>query len=161
MQKITPFLWFATQAEEAVAYYLAIFKDSQRDEVRYYPPPSPGAARQVMSVSFSVAGQALIAFNGGPRFVFTEAISLFVDCETQTEVDALWEHLAEGGQKGRCGWLKDKFGVSWQIIPKTLGTLLQDEDRARAKRVLDAMMKMDKIDVQLLQEAAQNGATPG
>jgi len=147
-QKITTFLWFDNNAEEAVRFYMSIFKDSS----------IAGTMRNgdgsVLGYTFQLEGQKFMAINGGPVFKFTEAISLFVNCETQAEVDALWEKLAEGGKQDRCGWLKDKYGLSWQIIPSALMELLQDRDPEKAKRVRDAMLQMGKIDIQGLRRAA-------
>ncbi|MDP1714392.1 MAG: VOC family protein [Anaerolineales bacterium] len=142
MKKITPFLWFDTQAEEAMNFYVSIFKNSKILGV------TPGPNGTVMMATFQLNGQEFYALNGGPEFIFTEAISFFVDCETQQEVDDLWEKLSEGGEKGRCGWLKDKFGLSWQIIPSALGELMSDNDPAKANRVMQAMLQMDKIDIE-------------
>ena len=153
MQKITPFLWFNDQAEEATNFYVSIFKDSEVLNVSRYGEGGPGAKGTVMSTTFQLEGQEFYALNGGPHFTFTPAISLFVNCETQEEVDDLWEKLSEGGEKQRCGWLKDKYGLSWQIIPTTLGKLMRDKDPQKAKNVMQAMMKMDKIDIQKLKEA--------
>ena len=148
MQKITPFLWFNNNALEAAEFYASIFKTSEITKVTHM-----GQTDSVMSVSFVLEGQAFLALNGGPHFSFTPAISLFVDCETQAEVDDLWERLSAGGEKSRCGWLQDKFGLSWQIIPKQLGQLMSDPDPAKSKRVMDAMMKMNKIIIADLQTA--------
>jgi predicted 3-demethylubiquinone-9 3-methyltransferase (glyoxalase superfamily) len=142
MQKITPFLWFDGKAEEAATFYVSIFKNARI--------VSGGS----MSTTFEIDGREFTAFNGGPMFKFTEALSLFVRCDTQQEIDHLWEKLSEGGQKQRCGWLKDKYGVSWQIIPPVLGQLLQDKDPAKAKRAMQAMLQMDKIDIAALKQAA-------
>ncbi len=147
MQKITPFLWFDDKAEEAMRFYASIFKHSKVLSV------TPGPDGKAMSVSFELEGQEFMALNAGPRFAFTEAISFFVSCETQAEVDELWAKLSAGGEEGRCGWLKDRFGLSWQIVPKALGEMLADKDPQKAKRVMDAMLKMDKIDVAQLKEA--------
>ena len=148
MKKITPFLWFDTQAEEAMNFYVSTFKNSKVLGV------TSGPDGRAMSVSFELEGQELIALNAGPQFKFNEAISLFVDCETQAEVDELWEKLtANGGEESMCGWLKDKYGLSWQIIPKGLGQMLNDSDPAKAQRVMQAMLKMNKIDIQALQQA--------
>lgn len=152
MPKITPFLWYDRQAEEAMNLYVSIFKNSKAGRVSRSPAAPPGA-NGVMSVAFEIEGQHFMALNGGPTFKFTPAISLFVDCETQEEVDDLWRKLCEGGQPGRCGWLTDKFGLSWQIIPKTLGQMLSDPDPARSQRVLKAMLQMDKIDIGGLKRA--------
>ena len=157
MQKITPFLWFDDNAEEAINFYTSIFKNSKIIEMSRFPPNGPGPAGKLMSATFELEGQQFMALNGGPTFKFTEAISLFVDCKTQAEVDELWEKLSAGGEKSQCGWLKDKFGVSWQIIPRTLGELLGDPDPAKAQRVMQAMLKMSKIDIKGLQQAAERG----
>jgi predicted 3-demethylubiquinone-9 3-methyltransferase (glyoxalase superfamily) len=153
MQKITPFLWFDHQAEEAVQFYTSIFKNSKVENMSRYGEAGPGPAGTVMSATFQLEGQKFMALNGGPHFKFTEAISLFVDCKTQEEVDELWEKLSAGGEKSRCGWLKDKFGLSWQIIPSVLGELLQDEDDEKSGRVMEAMLQMDKIDINALKQA--------
>jgi predicted 3-demethylubiquinone-9 3-methyltransferase (glyoxalase superfamily) len=153
MQKIAPFLWFDDQAEEAMNHYVSIFKNSRVVNVTHYGDAGPGPKGTVMTATFQLDGQDFVALNGGPQFKFTEAISLSVNCETQQEVDELWEKLAEGGEKGRCGWLKDKFGLSWQIIPSVLGEMLQDRDAKKARRVMEAMLQMDKIDVRRLQQA--------
>lgn len=153
MQKITTFLTYNDQAEEAVNLYVSTFKNSEILNISRYGEGAPLPAGTVISASFVLDGQEFIALNGGPSFTFAEGISLFVNCETQEEVDDLWEKLSEGGEKGRCGWLKDKFGVSWQIIPNTLGRLLQDEDARRARNVMQAMLQMSKIDVADLRRA--------
>jgi predicted 3-demethylubiquinone-9 3-methyltransferase (glyoxalase superfamily) len=153
MQKITTFLWFDGQAEEAINFYTSVFKDSKILNVSRYGEAGPGPKGTVMSATFQLEGQQFMALNGGPHFKFTPAISLFVNCETQGEVDELWKKLSAGGSEERCGWLKDKFGLSWQIIPTTLGKLLGDKDPEKAKRVMMAMLKMNKIDSKKLQEA--------
>ena len=153
MQKITPFLWFDANAEEAVNFYTSIFKDSKIVSVSRYGEAGPGQVGTVITSTFTLHGQEFMALNGGPHFKFTEAISFFVNCETQEEVDELWEKLSEGGEEGQCGWLKDKFGVSWQIVPTALGTLLGDEDAEKSKRVMEAMLQMHKIDVEKLKQA--------
>jgi predicted 3-demethylubiquinone-9 3-methyltransferase (glyoxalase superfamily) len=153
LQKITPHLWFDTQAEEAANFYTSIFEDSRVVSLTRYGETGPGPAGSVMTVKFQLEGQEFIALNGGPHFKFNEAISFFVDCETQEEVDELWESLSEGGEEQQCGWLKDRYGVSWQIIPTALGELLQDGDAERANRVMQAMLQMIKIDIRGLQEA--------
>ncbi len=153
MQKITPFLWFDTNAEEAMNFYTSLFKNSKIVSVSRYGEGGPGQAGSVMTATFTLNGQEFMALNGGPHFKFTEAISFFVNCETQEEVDELWEKLSEGGEKGQCGWLKDKFGVSWQIVPTALGELLGDKDPEKAKRVLEAMLQMHKIDIEKLKQA--------
>jgi predicted 3-demethylubiquinone-9 3-methyltransferase (glyoxalase superfamily) len=153
MQKITPFLGFDDNAEEAMNFYTSIFKNSKIGEIRRYGATGPGPKGSVMSGRFQIEGQEFMALNGGPTFKFTPAISFFVDCESQKEVDELWEKLSEGGETMQCGWLKDKFGVSWQIIPKALGQLLGDKDPQKSQRVMKAMMKMIKIDVEGLKGA--------
>jgi len=153
MQKITPFLWFDGNAEEAMNFYVSIFKNSQVISVTRYPEGGPGPAGTVITAKFVLDGQEFFALNGGPKFKFTEAISLYVNCETQEEVDELWERLSEGGEKSRCGWLKDKYGLSWQVIPAVLGQLMGDKDPEKSKRVMMAMLQMDKIDVKTLQQA--------
>src|SRR6266581_1079963 len=153
MQKITPFLWFDDNAEEAMNFYVAIFKNSKVVNVTRYGEAGPGPKGTVMSAIFQLDGQEFYALNGGPMFTFSPAISFFVRCETQSEIDELWEKLSEGGEKQRCGWLKDKYGVSWQIIPPILGELLQDKDAEKSKRVMAAMMQMDKIDIAVLMNA--------
>jgi len=153
MQKITPFLWFDGKAEEAMNFYVSIFKNSKIGRVTRYGEAGPGAKGTVMSATFQLEGQEFMALNGGPEFTFSPAISFFVNCETQEEVDELWEKLFAGGGKGRCGWLTDKYGVSWQIIPAALGQMMQDKDPARSKRVMNALHKMDKLDVRALQQA--------
>lgn len=153
MQKIAPFLWFDDQAEEAMNFYTSIFKSSKIGSVTRYGEGGPGPAGTVMTATFQLDGQEFMALNGGPQFKFTEAISLFVNCETQQEVDELWEKLSDGGEKGRCGWLKDKYGLSWQIVPTALGKMLQDKDAEKSKRVMKAMLQMDKIDIRTLEQA--------
>jgi predicted 3-demethylubiquinone-9 3-methyltransferase (glyoxalase superfamily) len=153
MQKITPFLWFNDQAEEAINFYVSIFKNSGIVSVTRYGEGGPGPKGAVMTATFQLDGQEFMALNGGPRFKFTEAISFLVNCETQQEVDGLWEKLSEGGEEGRCGWLKDKYGLSWQIVPTVLGGMLQDKDAEKAKRVMGAMLQMNKIDIKTLKQA--------
>jgi len=153
MQKITPFLWFDHEAEEAMNFYVSIFKNSKVGKVSRYGDAGPGPKGTVMSATFQLEGQEFIALNGGPVFHFTEAISFFVDCKTQEEVDELWEKLSAGGEPGRCGWLKDKFGLSWQIIPSALMNMLQDKDPQKSKRVMQAMLQMSKIDIASLKRA--------
>jgi predicted 3-demethylubiquinone-9 3-methyltransferase (glyoxalase superfamily) len=155
MQKITPFLWFDANAEEAVNFYLSIFKNSRILKVARYGDTGPGPAGTVMTISFQLEGQEFIALNGGPHFKFTEAISLSVSCETQEELDDYWSKLtAGGGQEVQCGWLKDKFGLSWQVNPPILAELLTDKDAKKAQRVMTAMMQMKKIDIAGLKRAA-------
>ena len=153
MQKITPFLWFDTQAEEAMNFYISIFKNSKVVGVSRWGEAGPVPKGTVMSATFELDGQKFMALNAGPQFKFTEAISFFVNCETQEEVDEFWEKLSEGGEKSRCGWLKDKFGLSWQIIPSALGEMLNDKDPQKSKRVMEAMMQMGKIDIKILKQA--------
>jgi len=153
MQKITPFLWFDNQAEEAMNFYVSIFKNSKVVKVTRYGEDGPGPKGTVMSATFQLEGQTFYALNGGPLFSFTPAISLFVNCETQPEVDELWEKLSAGGKKERCGWLKDKYGLSWQIIPTALGEMLGDKDPQKAGRVMQAMMQMGKIEIEGLKRA--------
>lgn len=153
MPKINPFLWFDTQAEEAANLYVSIFNNSKIVNINRYGEAGPGPKGSVMSVVFELDGQEFIALNGGPLFKFTEAISLFVNCQTQEEVDTYWARLSEGGQESRCGWLKDKYGLSWQIIPTLLGEMLSTPDPQRAKRVVEAMLKMKKIDIAELKRA--------
>lgn len=145
-QKITPFLWFDNNAEEAIQFYTSIFKDSKVKNVQRM-------GETVLTGTFEINGQEFMVLNGGPRFKFTEAISLFVRCENQTEVDEYWNKLVEGGEPQQCGWLKDKFGLSWQIIPQALGELLGDKDPVKSKRVMDAMLQMKKIDIAKLKAA--------
>jgi predicted 3-demethylubiquinone-9 3-methyltransferase (glyoxalase superfamily) len=153
MQKITPFLWFDNQAEEAAKFYVSIFKNSKILGVTRYGEGGPGPQGSVMTVTFELGGQRFIALNGGPHFKFTEAISFSVDCKTQEEVDEFWRRLSEGGEEGQCGWLKDKYGLSWQINPTILGEMLGDPDREKSKRVMRAMLKMKKIDIARLRQA--------
>ena len=155
MQKITPFLWLDGNAEEAMRFYVSIFKDSKVGKITRYGDAGPGPKGSVMTVTFQLEGQEFYALNGGPTFKLTPAISFFVDCKTQEEVDALWEKLSEGGKKDRCGWLHDKFGVSWQIVPTVLMDLLNDPDPAKSQRVMKAMMQMDKLDIAGLKKAAE------
>lgn len=157
MQKITPYLWFDDQAEEAVNFYTSIFKNSKILNVSRYPEGAPGPAGKVMTATFELDGQEFMALNGGPQYKFTEAISFLVNCKTQKEVDELWEKLSDGGEEGPCGWLKDKFGVSWQIIPTALGEMLSDPNPSKAQRVMEAMLKMKKIEIPVLQQAYANG----
>jgi predicted 3-demethylubiquinone-9 3-methyltransferase (glyoxalase superfamily) len=153
MQKITPFLWFDHEAEEAMKFYVSIFKNSKILSMTRYGEGGPGPAGELMTGNFQLEGQEFMALNGGPDHKFTEAISFFVDCKTQEEVDDLWNKLTAGGEEGPCGWLKDKFGVSWQIIPTVLGELLGDPDPAKSQRVMQAMLQMKKIDIRVLQQA--------
>jgi predicted 3-demethylubiquinone-9 3-methyltransferase (glyoxalase superfamily) len=157
MQKITPFLWFDGKAEEAMNFYVSVFKNSRVVRVTRYGEAGPGPKGTVMSATFQLDGQDFFALNGGPQFTFSPAISFFVNCETQQEVDELWEKLSEGGKKERCGWLKDKYGLSWQIVPSILGKLLHDNDDGKARRVMQAMLQMDKIDIETLKQASDPG----
>jgi len=159
MQKITPFLWFDGQAEQAMNFYLSIFKNSKQGRISRYGDGGPGAKGTVMSATFQLDGQDFIALNGGPHFKFSPAISFFVDCRTQDEVDELWEKLSAGGERQQCGWLKDKYGVSWQIIPSARGALLSDPDPATSKRVMQARMQMTKINIQGLKRAHGHAET--
>ena len=156
MQKITTFLTFNDQAEEAMKLYTSIFRNSKILSLSRYGEEGPEPKGTVMSGTFELEGQPFIALNGGPYFTFAQGISLFVNCESQAEVDDLWEKLSEGGERQPCGWLKDRFGVSWQIIPSVLGEMLQDRDPRRAGRVMQAMLKMEKIDIKALQQAYDN-----
>ncbi|PYT58565.1 MAG: hypothetical protein DMG46_11310, partial [Acidobacteria bacterium] len=149
----TPFLWFNGNAEDAMNFYTSIFKNSKIGRITRYGDAGPGPKGTVMSATFQLDGQEFMALNGGPQFKFTEAISFFVNCETQEEVDELWEKLSAGGQKSRCGWLKDKYGLSWQIIPSALGKMLGDKDPEKSQRVMKAMLQMDKIDIKGLEQA--------
>jgi predicted 3-demethylubiquinone-9 3-methyltransferase (glyoxalase superfamily) len=153
MQKITPFFWFDDQAEEAAIFYTSIFKNSKIGSISRYGEGAPGPKGKVMTATFQLAGQEFMALNGGPVFAFSPAISFFVNCETQEEVDDYWGKLSEGGEEGQCGWLKDKYGVSWQIVPTALGELLNDKDAEKSGRVMQAMLKMGKIDVAGLKRA--------
>ena len=155
MQKITPFLWFDGKAEEAAKFYVSVFKKSKLGQVTRYGDAGPGPKGSVMTVSFELEGQQFIALNGGPHFTFSPAISFFVDCKTQQEVDTLWERLSAGGEEQMCGWLKDKYGVSWQIVPSVLGELLHDTHADTSKRVMQAMLKMRKLDIEGLKRAAR------
>jgi predicted 3-demethylubiquinone-9 3-methyltransferase (glyoxalase superfamily) len=157
MEKITPFLWFDDKAEEAANFYVSIFKNSKMGGLTRYGEEGAKAAGRpkgtVMTISFQLDGQEFTALNGGPHFKFSEAISFVVNCETQEEVDRFWEKLSAGGEKSRCGWLKDKYGLSWQIVPTVLVTMLQDKDTEKSKRVMAAMLQMDKIDIKTLKKA--------
>jgi len=153
MQKITPFLWFDNQAEEAMNYYVSVFKNSKVLNVSRYGDAGPGPTGTVMVAAFELDGQVFTALNGGPLFKFTEAISFVINCKTQEEVDHYWEKLTEGGQESQCGWLKDKYGLSWQVVPTTLGELMSDKDPEKSKRVMQAMLKMKKIIIADLKKA--------
>jgi predicted 3-demethylubiquinone-9 3-methyltransferase (glyoxalase superfamily) len=156
-QRITPFLWFNGNAEEAIDLYVSLFNDSKILSVTRYGDGGPGPAGQVMTASFQLEGQHFMALNGGPQFPFTEAVSFYVNCETQQEVDDLWDKLiADGGEPSQCGWLKDKFGLSWQIIPSALGRMLSDPNPEKSGRAMQAMLKMQKIDIKTLEKAFEN-----
>ena len=161
MQKITTFLWFDTQAEEAANFYVSVFKNSKIESVSRYPAEAEEAsgkkAGAVMTVKFLLDGQEFTALNGGPEFKFNEAISLVVNCETQEEIDEYWEKLTEGGTEVQCGWLKDKYGLAWQITPPVLYEMLQDEDPEKAGRAMKAMLQMKKLDIQALKQAYEQG----
>jgi predicted 3-demethylubiquinone-9 3-methyltransferase (glyoxalase superfamily) len=157
MQKIVPFLWFDGQAEEAMNFYTGIFKNTKIGNVSRYGEAGPGPKGSVMSASFTLDGVEFYALNGGPMFKFSPAISFFVHCETQPEIDDLWDKLSAGGTVQQCGWLQDRFGVSWQIVPTILDTLLRDRNPAKAGRVMEAMMKMVKLDIAALKQAHEQG----
>ena len=158
MPKITPFLWFDTQAEQAAKFYVSIFKNSKIGKIARYGEAGPGPKGGVMTVVFELDGQPFIALNGGPHYKFTEAVSFVVDCTSQQEVDECWTKLSAGGEEGPCGWLKDKYGLSWQVVPTVLSELLSDADRAKANRVMQAMLKMKKIVIEDLQKAYRGAA---
>ena len=158
MQKITPCLWFDTEGEEAATFYTSVFKNSRILSVARYGEAGPRPAGTVMTVSFELDGQEFVALNGGPEFTFDEAISFQVSCDSQAEVDDYWDRLSEGGQEGPCGWLKDKFGVSWQVVPTALQELLGDPDPEKAQRAMTAMLQMSKIDIEALRKAAAAAA---
>lgn len=153
MQKITPFLWFDHQAEEAMNFYISIFKNSKVVRIARYGDTGPGPKGSVMTAAFQLDGQDFVVLNGGPHFTFSPAISFVVNCETQEEVDEFWEKLSDGGKENQCGWLDDKYGVSWQIVPTVLGQLLSDPDSVKAGRVMQAMLQMRKIDIASLKRA--------
>lgn len=160
MPKITPFLWFDDQAEQAAEFYVSIFKNSKLGQVSRYGDAGPGPKGGVMVASFELDGQPFTALNGGPQFKFTEAVSFVVDCETQAEVDDFWDKLSAGGEKGRCGWLKDRFGLSWQVVPRALMELAGDPDPEKSRRVMEAMMQMTKIEIAKLEQAHGAKADP-
>jgi predicted 3-demethylubiquinone-9 3-methyltransferase (glyoxalase superfamily) len=153
MQKITPFLWFDGTAEEAVNFYTSVFKDSKIKKLTRYGESGPGSAGSVLTASFEIEGQEFVALNGGPQHKFTEAVSFVVNCKTQDEVDYFWNKLSEGGYEDQCGWVKDKFGLSWQIVPTVLMELMADKDAKKSSRVMEAMLKMRKIEIKPLQDA--------
>lgn len=156
MPTITPFLWFDNNAEEAMNFYLSVFKNSKAGRISRYGDAVPGRKGMVMTAEFSVEGIELVALNGGPHFKFNEAVSFVVNCETQEEVDYYWERLSEEGEKSRCGWLKDKFGLSWQITPTILTELINDPDQEKVDRVMKAMMEMEKIEIEPIRRAADS-----
>jgi predicted 3-demethylubiquinone-9 3-methyltransferase (glyoxalase superfamily) len=153
-QKITPNLWFDTEAEEAAGFYTSVFKNSRIVNVTHYTEAGPRAAGMVMTVEFELDGQRLVGINGGPQFTFDEAVSFQIDCETQDDVDYYWERLSEGGEEGPCGWLKDRYGLSWQVVPTGMEELFADPDSERAKRAMQAMLGMRKLDIAALRSAA-------
>jgi len=155
MQKITPFLWFDGRAEEAASFYTSIFKDSKIGTIMRYGDAGPGPKGSVMSVNFQLEGQEFMALNGGPQFQFSPAISFFVSCQTQPEIDELWEQLTSGGKTHGCGWLQDKFGVSWQIVPTALGELPRNNDPQKSQRAMKAMLTMVKLDIEQIRQAAE------
>jgi predicted 3-demethylubiquinone-9 3-methyltransferase (glyoxalase superfamily) len=158
MQKITPFLWFDTQAEEAARFYVSVFTNSRIVKTVRYGEAGPGPTGSVMTVAFELNGVPFTALNGSPLFRFSEAVSFVVNCQSQPEVDALWKKLSAGGEPGRCGWLKDKYGLSWQVVPTVLPVLLSDPDAAKAQRTMEAMLKMDKLDIAALEKAHSGAA---
>ncbi|NIX77725.1 VOC family protein [Microvirga terricola] len=160
MQKITPFLWFDTEAEEAMNFYVSVFKNAKAGKVTRYGDSGPGPAGKVMTASFELNGVPFTALNGGPQFKFNEAISFVVHCQDQAEVDELWEKLSEGGEQRPCAWLKDKFGISWQIVPTVMIEMLSEPDPAKSKRVMEAMLQMTKIDIATLKRAMKASPLP-
>ena len=156
MQKITPFLWFDGKAEEAMNFYVSVFKNSKILRILHYGEAGPGMNGTVMTVNFLIEGQEFVALNGGPQFIFSPAISFVVNCGTQKEIDEYWERLSEGGEKQPCGWLKDRFGVSWQVVPVILPDMLNDADPEKVQRVMKAMLQMGKIDIKKLLQAYTN-----
>ncbi len=156
MQKITPFLWYNNQAEEAINFYISVFKKSKILKITHYGEGAPMPKGTVMTVSFLLDGQEFMALNGGPYFTISPAISFVVNCKTQEEVDEFWEKLSEGGEQQQCGWLKDKFGVSWQIVPTALGEMLSDTDTAKSQRVMSAILQMKKLDIKILKHAFEH-----
>jgi predicted 3-demethylubiquinone-9 3-methyltransferase (glyoxalase superfamily) len=157
MQNIMPCLWFDNNAEEAVSFYLSIFKDAKILGMTRYGDAGPGPKGSVMTVSFELRGQEYLGLNGGPRFKFSEAVSFIVKCGTQEEIDEMWERLSEGGAKSRCGWLKDKFGLSWQIVPSFIGEMMLDQDPEKVNRVMKAVLQMDKLDIKRMKQAYEQG----
>ncbi len=158
LQRIRPNLWFDTQAEEAAAFYCSVFDDARIVSVAHYPESGPGPAGEVMTVEFELDGQRIVGINGGPQFTFSEAISLEIRCETQEEVDHYWDRLSEGGSEGPCGWLKDRYGLSWQVVPAGMDELFSDPDPTRAQRAMQAMLQMSKLDIETLRRAADGAA---
>jgi predicted 3-demethylubiquinone-9 3-methyltransferase (glyoxalase superfamily) len=158
VKHVTPFLWFDKEAEDAAKLYTSVIPNSKIDGVTHYGEAGPGRPGSVMTVDFELNGQRFVALNGGPEFKFTEAVSFIINCETQDEVDELWEKLSEGGEKGPCGWLKDRYGLSWQVVPTILEELIRDPDQEKAQRVMTAMMQMGKIEIEPLERAAEGQA---
>jgi len=154
MQKITPFLWFNDKAEEAMKFYVSIFKNSKVVTVTRYGDAGPGPKGSVMTAAFQIEGQDFVALNGGPQFTFSPAISFVINCQTQKEVDYFWQKLSEGGKTNQCGWLDDKYGLSWQVVPTILSKLIADKDPAKSQRVMKAMLQMEKLDIKRLKQAA-------
>jgi len=152
-KKIIPFLWFNDNAEEAANFYVSIFKNSKVLGINYYPPEGPGKEGTVMTVKFELDGEEIVALNGGPHFTFSEAFSFWVKCDTQEEIDYFWEKLSQGGETSECGWLKDKFGLSWQIVPSSIEELISEENPERKNRVLKAVWQMQKLDIKVLEKA--------
>jgi len=153
VKRITPFLWFDKDAEDAANFYVSVFPNAKIGSVSRYGEAAPGEAGSVMTVEFELEGQRFVALNGGPQYKFTEAVSFVIDCETQDEVDEYWEKLSEGGEKGPCGWLKDRYGLSWQVVPSVLPELLTDSDPEKAQRVMNAMLQMSKLEIEPLRRA--------
>ena len=159
LQKIVPNLWFDTEAEEAAAFYVSLFEDSRIVSTLHYTAAGPRPAGMVLTVEFELEGQRFVAINGGPEFPFSEAVSFMVECEDQAEVDRFWAKLSEGGSEGPCGWLKDRYGLSWQVVPTGMDELFADDDPARAERAMRAMFEMRKLDIAALEAAAHAGAS--
>ena len=157
MQKILTCLWYDNQAEDAVRFYTSIFKNSKIENISSYGDEGPGQKGMVLTITFELNGQEMMALNGGPEYKFTPAVSLFVNCDNQEEVDYYWEKLSEGGEKGQCGWLTDKYGVSWQIVPTILGTLMSDKDAQKSAQVMHALLQMTKLDIKMLKQAYEQG----
>jgi predicted 3-demethylubiquinone-9 3-methyltransferase (glyoxalase superfamily) len=158
-QKIVPNLWFDTEAKEAAELYVSVFEDSRVVNVTHYTEAGPRPAGEVMTVEFELEGQRFIGINGGPQFPFTEAVSFEIECETQDEIDYYWEKLSEGGEEGQCGWLKDRYGLSWQVVPTGMEEIFADPDKERAERAMRAMLEMGKLDIAALRSAAEGTAT--